>query len=73
MPVDEALFEMVFCLCKEYPALSPFEIDERRFVDVIDLFADTRRLQIRAEKERDFERTPDAEKVIRREAGDSWF
>ena len=73
MPVDEALFEMVFCLCKEYPALSPFEIDERRFVDVIDLFADTRRLQIRADKEKEFISTPDAEKVIRRPAGDDWY
>lgn len=72
MPVDEGLFEMVFCLSKEYPALSPFDIEARRFVDIIDLFADTRRLQIREDKHRRIERGEE-ELVIRRPASDEWF
>ena len=71
-PFHESLFNIVFGLCKEYPALSPYELEERSFYDVIALFADTRRVQIREDKHRRIERGEE-ELVIRRKAGDDWY
>lgn len=42
-------------------------IDDSSYYDVIDLFADTRRMQIHTKKKRDPNR------VIRKKAGDDWF
>lgn len=67
MPLDQLLFTIEYSLTKEYPALSPFEIEERSFFQVIDLFADTRRIQIEDKK------TRDPNRIIRRPAGDDWF
>jgi hypothetical protein len=67
VPLDELLFTIEYSLTKEYPALSPFDIEERSFFQVIDLFADTRRAQIQIKKE------SDPNRVIRRPAGDDWF
>ena len=63
------LFNLCYQLCKEFPALSPYEIEETPFVDVIRLYADVRALQIREEKEND----PNVKRVIRKRAGDDWF
>lgn len=54
-------------ICKEYPALSPYDIDDRRFTDVIGLYKDVRRMQIREKK------ANDPNRIIRRKAGDDWF
>ena len=58
-------------LCKEFPALTPYDIDEKPYGEVIDLYSDVRTLQINAEK-----RNPSISnepRVIRRKAGDDWF
>lgn len=67
MPLDQILFSIEYSLTKEYPALSPFDIEDRSYFDVIDLFADTRRTQIQVKKE------TDPNRIIRRPAGDDWF
>lgn len=54
-------------LCKEFPALSPYEIEDRTFCEVIHLYSDVRRMQIRDKKNKDPNR------IIRRPAGDNWF
>jgi hypothetical protein len=63
------LFELEYNLCKEYPALTPFEIEDTSFFEIIDLFAETRAMQIRLKEITD----PNYEQVIRRPAGDDWF
>lgn len=65
--MHQILFEFEYTLCKEYPALSPWEIEQRKFKEVIRLIADTRTVQIGAKK------TADPDHVIRRRAGDNWF
>lgn len=67
MPLDELLFSIEHSLSKEYPAFTPFDIEEEPFFRIIDLFSDTRKLQIRVKKE------SDPNRVIRRKAGDDWF
>ena len=62
----ESLFEINDSLCKAYPSLSPFDVDEKRFVDVINLYIDVIKMQKR-EKARN-----DPNRVIRRPATD-WF
>ncbi len=63
---------MQYNLCKEYPALSPFDIDNTAFFDVLDLFARTRKMQIRIQEKID-ETREDKVQIIRRPAGDNWF
>jgi hypothetical protein len=63
---------MQYNLCKEYPALSPFDIDNTAFFDVLDLFARTRKMQIRIQEKID-ETREDKVQIIRRPAGDDWF
>lgn len=53
-------------LCKEYPALTPLNIEDMRFGTVIRLYSDVRSVQLR-EKE-----LSDPDRVIRRPAT-SWF
>lgn len=67
MPLEEWLFVIEYSLVKEYPALSPFDIDDTSFMKVIDLYSDTRKMQIRDKKE------SDPNRVIIRPAGDDWF
>ena len=56
-------------LCKEYPALSPYDVDEKPYATVIDLYSDVRKMQLASEKNV----TPQGNKIIRRKAGDDWF
>lgn len=51
----------------EYTALSPYEIDEKPFFEVIELFGETRQMQIREKI------LSDPNRIIRRKAGDDWF
>lgn len=66
-PLHEVLFDIEYNLCKEFPALSPWEIDDRSYHKVIRLYADTRRVQIHDQE------LSDPDRVIRRRAGDNWF
>lgn len=54
-------------LCKEFPALSPFDVDARRYADVIKLYSSVIDLNI----DRKFKSDPN--RVVRRPAGDNWF
>lgn len=47
--------------------MTPYDIDEKRFIEVIDLFSDIRRMQIREKK------LSDPNRIIRKPAGDNWF
>ena len=67
MPLDQLLFTIEYALTKEYPALSPFDIEDESFFRIIDLFADTRRIQIHEKK------MADPNRVILKPAGDNWF
>lgn len=72
MPLSEYLFELTYGLCKEYPSLHPWKIEQKPFHEVIVLFSKTRRVQMREEKEIQNQQ-PKANGVIRRPAGDNWF
>ena len=61
------LFNLEYNLCKEFPALSPFDIEVKTYHEVIKLYADMRRIQIH---EKDLK---DPNRVIRVRAGDDWF
>ena len=71
------LFSVEYQLCKEFPALSPFEIEKRTFHEVIGLYARLRDMQIRQNRqaEKQIRHTGKAgeDVVIRRRAGDNWF
>ena len=67
MPLDEILFSIEYLLSKDYPAFTPFDIEEESFFRILDLFADTRRMQIQEKK------LNDPNRVIMRPAGDDWF
>ena len=71
MPLHELLFVMEYNLAKEFPALSPFEIEVRSFLQVVALYSDVRQVQIAAKKEE--EKRNDPNRIIRRPAGDDWF
>lgn len=47
--------------------MTPFDVENKAYYKVIELFADLRSMQIREEKKND----PD--RVIKRPAGDDWF
>lgn len=49
--------------------MTPFQIEDTSYFEVIDLFARTRKMQIRVKELTD----PNRERVIRRKAGDDWF
>jgi hypothetical protein len=65
------LFDLSYQLCKEFPALTPFEIDKTEFNKIIALFSDLRTMQIKNRKEEKIRNDPN--RVIRRPAGDDWF
>ena len=50
--------------------MTPFELENTSFFEVIDLFIDTKKMQMRIEE---IQQEPKQEKVIRRKAGDDWF
>jgi hypothetical protein len=56
-------------LCKEFPALTPYDIEKRTFHDVIRLYSDVRAMQIRESRYKNRKNSS----VIRRPAGDDWF
>lgn len=70
MPLFEALFNLSYQLCKEFPALTPYDVDEKAYCKVIELYADIRAMQIRENKEK---KKDDPNRIIRRPAGDDWF
>lgn len=60
-------------LCKEFPAYTPYMIDESVYSEVIDLYSDLRRLQISEKKNTKVDKHGNVEKVIRKRAGNNWF
>jgi len=68
------LFLISHQICKEYPALSPFDVDERNYCDVIRLYADVIGLNMELTKNREVaQKRPKKDEIIRRPAGDNWF
>ena len=65
------LFVLESQLCEKYHALSPFDVEQRKYIEIIDLYADVRRMQMREEKVQKI--LSDPNRVIRRKADDSWF
>lgn len=63
------LFMINHQLCKEYPALSPYDIDVKTYTSVIDLYCDVRKIQIKTKVNTDDK----GEQIIRKKAGDDWF
>ena len=61
------MFDLEHILATTYPGLTPFEIEQTPLFDVVDLFADLRRMQIRENEKRQEE---NGEKIIRRRASD---
>lgn len=70
-PLFEVLFDINYQLCKEFPAMTPYDIEKRTFHDVIRLYSDVRALQLREAKRGDNDSNDN--RVIRRPAGDDWF
>lgn len=54
---SQTLFEIEYNLCHEYGALSPDMIDRMSYIEAIEMYAETRRVQIElnriAEQEKD--------------------
>lgn len=63
------LFMINHQLCKEYPALNPYDVDEKSYDMVIDLYSDVRKLQLKTKVNTDDK----GDRVIRKKAGDDWF
>jgi hypothetical protein len=62
---------MEYNLCKEFPAMTPMQVDDMTFHDVIRLYSRIRKVQIRDDEIKDILTNPN--RVIRRPAGDDWF
>ena len=62
IPLDETLFLIVNNLCKEYIGLTPFVVECESYHNVIALYSDVRRMQIRENNR--------ASKPIRKRASD---
>ena len=70
------LFSINYNLCKEFPAFTPYEIDDRSFHDVIKLYSEVRAMQINNNKRVEKVNNPigsDNRGRIRVPAGDNWF
>lgn len=65
------LFELSHSLCKAYPALSPFDVDEKPFGVVISTFGDMITLSNKEAKIEKIKNDPNYK--IMRPAGDDWF
>jgi hypothetical protein len=70
-PLHQTLFQIEYNLCKEFPAMTPMQIDDMTFHDVIRLFSKVRAIQVRDEEIHDILTNP--KRVIYRPAGDDWF
>ena len=70
-PIHETLFQIEYNICKEFPAMSPIQVDEMTFHDVIRLYSKIRRLQIREEDVQDILTNPNRKVMV--PAGDKWF
>lgn len=55
-------------LCSTYQGLDPLSLQEKSFFDVIDLYADLRRMQIREQKQMQENTTPQG--IPKRRASD---
>jgi hypothetical protein len=64
---------MLYQLCKEFPAFTPLQLENERYHKVIALYADTKKVQMRYEKQKAEAETQPHSGVIRRPAGDTWF
>lgn len=71
---EQLLFQINYNLCKIFPAFTPFAIDCEKYHNVIMLYADVRREQIR-QKRLENKRTKivKGKRVERRRASDNWF
>lgn len=68
------MFSLEYQLCKEFPALSPYELEHRTFSEVIRLYSRVRDMQIRQNRQAEKQiRHAGNDTVIRRRAGDNWF
>jgi hypothetical protein len=70
------LFSVEYQLCKEFPAMSPFELERRTFHEVIGLYSRVRDMQIRQDRQtqKQIRRAGrGGGEIIRRPAGDNWF
>lgn len=65
------LFLINYQLCKEFPALSPYDVDDKSFHAVIKLYSEVRIMQMNEEGLQEKENNPN--RVIRKPAGDNWF
>ena len=74
-PIADLLFLVSYHLCKAYPALDPFRIDDLSFIQVAEVFTST----IRARREpsactnNEIRTIRNGEPAILRPAGDNWF
>lgn len=62
------LFLIEHNLCTTYGGLTPFVVESESYHNVINLYADVRRMQIREARQ-----TKGGKRVIRKPAGDNWF
>ena len=68
-------------ICREFQALTPFDLDEKEYGEVIGLFADLRDMQIRNENKNPEVKQQkgttvtekNGHKIIRRPASDLWY
>ena len=55
-PIDETLFLIINNLCNLYQGINPIQIQTESYHDVIMLYADVRRMQIRESKPKKLKR-----------------
>ena len=67
MSLPDALFMIVHNLCKEYVSLSPYDLEERTFREVIKLFVDCKKVHMRQDL------ISDPDRVVKVKASDDWF
>lgn len=68
------LFQINYNLCKVFPAFTPFEIGKSKYHEVILLYSDVRREQIRQEKEENSKtKVVNGKRIPKRRAKDNWF
>ena len=67
---------MEYQLCKEFPALSPFDVEHKTYHEIVNLYARVRDLQIRQNRKEEKQignMTAGGDTIIRVPAGDNWF
>lgn len=60
-------------LCSTYQGLDPLSLQEKSFFDVIDLYADLRRMQISEDRERKQNTTPSGIRKVRASDDAGWW